>query len=89
MIREASIPCLPGKFKKSKIKLDNLSREGFRPIDIRRFRSIDIPGKKVKVLTPAPEGSYSLTDNDGSYTLQIIDANAFWSVSNYLVIQAD
>ena len=88
-LQESGILSKGNLFKKSKIKLDNLSREGFRPIDIRRFRSIDIPGKKVKVLTPAPEGSYSLTDNGGSYTLQIIDANAFWSVSNYLVIQAD
>ncbi|MBQ2553651.1 MAG: hypothetical protein II562_00940 [Prevotella sp.] len=88
-LQESGILSKGNLFKKSKIKLDNLSREGFRPIDIRRFKSIDIPGKKVKVLTPAPEGSYSLTDNGGSYTLQIIDANAFWSVSNYLVIQAD
>lgn len=76
-------------FKKSKANLSNLPVERFNPIDIRKFRQIHIEGKKVKLLSPAPAGSYTLAENGKGYTLSVVDATAFWSISNYLVIQAD
>ena len=76
-------------FKKSKANLSNLPTERFNPVDIRKFRQIHIEGKKVKLLSPAPAGSYTLAEDGNGYTLSVIDATAFWSISNYLVIQAD
>lgn len=76
-------------FKKSKANLSNISKEGFKKVDIRQFSGTTINGKKVALITPAPANSYTLTDNDGSWTLTITNPSAFWSVSNYLVIRAD
>ena len=76
-------------FKKSKANLSGISKEGFKKIDIRHYGGTTIQGKKVQIITPAPANSYSLTDNDGTWTLTITNPTAFWSVSNFLVIRAD
>lgn len=60
----------------------------FTKADMREVTSIATHAKKAKVLTVHPEGSYSLVrDANKMYTLNILDAEAFWSVSRYLVIQ--
>jgi hypothetical protein len=43
--------------------------------------------KHAKLLTVHPAGSYEFTkDESKQLTLSIIDAEAFWSVSRYMVI---
>ena len=76
-------------FKKSKANLSGISKEGFKKIDIRHYGGTTIKGKKVQIITPAPANSYSLTENEGTWTLTITNPTAFWSVSNFLVIRAD
>lgn len=76
-------------FKKRKVNLGNIPTEKFKTVDIRNFSQIKISSRKAKLLSPAPSGSYSLEKDGNSYTLTIHDASAFWSVSNYLVIQTD
>lgn len=76
-------------FKKGKVDMGNIPQDRFHPVDIRKFRSLDLPGKKVKLISPAPDGSYEFVEGDNGYTLKILDPNLFWSVSNYLVVQCD
>lgn len=76
-------------FKKSKTNLGNISNSAFTPVDIRQFQSLHVNAKKAKLLSPAPVNSYSFEKDRGGWTLTITDATAFWSVSNYLVIQTN
>lgn len=77
-----------GLFSKAKLQASDFDKSKFKKVDIRNYSSVKINGKKVKVLTPSPADSYTITDNgDGTSTLAITNAKAFWGVSNYLVIQ--
>lgn len=76
-------------FKKSKANLGNVSTDGFTAVDIRNFQTLNINAKKAKLLSPAPAGSYTLEKEGNGWRLVINDASAFWSVSNFLVIQTD
>lgn len=78
-----------GFLKKSKVNHNNLSPNNCVRVDIRHFREISIPSKSPKILSQMPSSSYKLVKGDGGTTLQILDANSFWSVSNFLIIQAD
>lgn len=76
-------------FKKSKTNLSNLPTGIFKKVDIRNFTQLTIQGKNVTLVSPAPSSSYSLIREGTGYRLSINDPTTFWSVSNYLVIQAD
>lgn len=76
-------------FKKSKANLSNVSTDGFTAVDIRKFQTLNINANKAKLISPAPVGSYTLEKEGSGWTLVIRDASAFWSVSNFLVIQTD
>jgi hypothetical protein len=48
---------------------------------------IDIISKKVKVVTNHPSESYKIEGENGSVEkLVILDSDAFWSASKYLVM---
>lgn len=67
-----------------------LDRSKFAKVDIRKFTSFSFEAKKPKILTSMPQSSYSLaTDGNGNFLLTITNPTAFWSVSNYLVIQTN
>ncbi len=74
-------------FKKSKLDLSTVDATKFRKIDIRETTVINIPGSKPKILTQAPTNSYNIKSSDNGSVLTIVDANSFWSVNNFLVIQ--
>lgn len=80
-----------GIIKKGKIMAQNaLDRTKFSKVDIRKLTEITFSAKRPKILTSMPGSSYEMTtDGRGSYTLTIKNPTAFWSVSNYLVIQTD
>ncbi len=79
-----------GFLKKKKVNYSAFSPATFQRVDIRHFTQVNINGKKPKLLTAVPAGSYSLRKaGDGQWLLSISDPTAFWSVSNYLVIQTD
>ena len=60
----------------------------FTPADMRTLNTIFLESKKVKVCTSHPNGSYELVkDNDGYYTLNILDPDKFWSLSRFLVVE--
>jgi hypothetical protein len=50
---------------------------------------VPLYAKKARILTTHPKNSYSLEKVDGQYVIEILDKKAFWSVSNYLVVEVD
>ena len=75
--------------KKGDVLKDNdFNKDYFTKIDIRNEKEIKLYSKRAEVLTNHPEGSYQLVkDNKGQLVMKITDAQTFWSVSRYLVIQ--
>lgn len=67
----------------NKLNSDNLPKEYFTRVDITQTQEITLAAKKAKLATAHPAGSYDLV---GGEKLVITDANAFWSVSKYLVV---
>ena len=60
----------------------------FTKADKRELSTIETHSKSAKLLTTHPEGSYKLERNsEKQYVLTITNADNFWSVSKYLIIQ--
>lgn len=60
----------------------------FTEIDVRDDKVFPLYAKHAKLLTAHPDGSYEFAkDDEKLLTFHIIDADAFWSVSRYMVIQ--
>lgn len=80
-----------GVVKKKKLLGDGaLDKSKFAKVDIRKFTEITFEAKRPRILTDIPPSSYTLTTSgNNSYTLRIKDPTAFWSISNYLVIQTN
>ena len=78
-----------GLFKKKKVDYSQIDLSQFQKVNIQTVSSISVPSK-VKILTPVPEGSYEIVkDGAGGNELHILNPQAFWSVSNFLIIQVD
>ncbi|MDR1005432.1 MAG: hypothetical protein LBL74_01015 [Bacteroidales bacterium] len=57
-------------------------------IDIRRYESISLPGKKINIITPQPESAYRLEgDKSKPTSLTITDPAKFWEKSRILIIE--
>jgi hypothetical protein len=78
-----------GIWKTAKL-LDDFNKEYFTKIDISITNEIELMSKKVKVVTNHPTSSYKVEGEDGSAEkLIILDVEAFWSSSKYLVMVVD
>ncbi len=75
--------------RKSRLMKGDFDRGFFITADKRNLRHIDLGKSRPKIHTNHPEGSYELSDSDGKTVLTVTDADRFWSLSNYLVIQTD
>lgn len=65
----------------------DFNKNYFTEIDTRDDSVFPLYAKHAKLLTVHPAGSYEFTkDESKQLTLSIIDAEAFWSVSRYMVI---
>lgn len=73
----------------SKVIKQDFNEGLFKKIDIRQFSKLNIPGKKVEIVSNHPAESYTLAGDKGNWVLQIKDYNAFWKSSKYLVVVAD
>ena len=70
------------------LKQGDFNRDYFTKIDIRQTKLVKTYSKNVRLLTTHPSDSYKLEkDVKGLYELQITNAQKFWSVSRYLVMQ--
>ena len=78
-----------GFLRKAKLLKGNFDQTFFVTADKRQLRIINLHSKKAKVLTNQPEGSYQIVEQNGQKVLQIVNPDAFWSLSNYLVVQID
>ena len=79
-----------GFLKKTKVNYTNLQTSLFTKVDIRTMSEIPINSSNVKVMSPMPVSSYTIVrEDDGRTILRILDPSSFWSVSNYLIIQAN
>lgn len=73
-----------------KVLSNEFEQKYFNAIDIRTTQTIKTDHKKAEILTPHPQGSYELkTESDETLTLVITNAEKFWSISKYLVIQVN
>ncbi len=75
-----------GMGKSTKVT-DNFDKTYFTKVDVSSTTEIPAAGKKVKLLSNHPSGSYKM---EGSLSktdkISITDANEFWSNSRYLVV---
>lgn len=69
-----------------KLNTANLPADAFQRIDVVRTTEIPLGAKKAKLVTSHPDGSYRL---EGGNKLVVTDANAFWSISKYLVVEVE
>ena len=76
-----------GLFQPSEISKQGFDKSQFMQGNRRELNVIPLHTKKAKIMTNHPESSYQLVEGDeGSLSIQILDKNAFWSMSNYLVV---
>lgn len=76
-----------GFLKKTKVNYNAIKDGQFMRVDIRQFTEIPIQSSDPKILTQMPASSYRIAKSGKTSTLYITDPTAFWSVSNYLIIQ--
>lgn len=77
-----------GFLKKKKVNLNAIQQDQFMRIDIRYFKEISLNSGNPKILTQMPSSSYRITKTGKNQSiLYISDPTAFWSISNYLIIQ--
>lgn len=87
-LRENNILTGGGLFSKTEVLKGDFNKDYFTKADVRTLKSIFLESKKVKVCTSHPEDSYELVkDEEGFYTLNILDADKFWRTSRYLVVE--
>ena len=86
-LQEAGVLSGGGFLSKKKLNVSNFANAGFVKVDIRSYVEVDIPSKKIEILTAMPSSSYTITSDGNTSKLLITNPNVFWSVSNYLVIQ--
>ena len=76
-----------GLFQTSEISKQGFDKSQFTQGNKRELELIPLNTKKYKIMTNHPESSYQVEDTeDGNKVLRIIDKEAFWSISNYLVV---
>lgn len=87
-LRENNIFTGGGLFSKTQVLKEDFNRDVFTKADMRKLGSIFLESKKVKVCTNHPADSYELVqDAEGFYTLNILNADNFWSLTRYLVVE--
>lgn len=76
--------------KVAKLNTQGMNLEYFKQVDVTQMLEVPVNAKKAKLITSHPAGSFKMDAVEGkTEKLAITDPNAFWSVSKYLVIQAD
>ena len=84
---EKGIVSKGGLFQASAINKEGFDKSQFVQSDKRELVNIPLNTKRPKIMTTHPESSYQLTETEeGNVVLQILDKDAFWSMSNYLVV---
>ena len=87
VLKEKGIVTKGGLFQAAELSKQGFDKSQFVQSDKRELASVPLNTRKASVVSNHPEGSYELVENEeGALVLNIIDKDAFWSVSNYLVV---
>ncbi|MBQ0056400.1 MAG: hypothetical protein KBT20_01980 [Bacteroidales bacterium] len=79
-----------GVFNKARLTTKGFDTSSFTEVDKRQIDEIELGSKGARLLSSAPESSYELVKGvDKKLTLRIIDKDAFWSLSKFLVVMID
>ena len=78
-----------GFLRKTKLMKGDFDQSFFTTADKRTLSRIALHSKKAEIMTNQPSGSYVINDDNGQKVLVITNPDAFWSLSNYLVIKID
>ena len=78
-----------GFLRKTKLMQEDFEQSYFTKADKRELNKLNLHSKKAKVMSNHPKDSYNLINEGGVKVLVIEDADKFWSLSNYLVVQID
>lgn len=72
----------------TKVLKGNFNANYFTQADKRTISIIPTGGKKVKIWSNMPAGSYQIVENaDGTQTIKITNPEKFWSLTPYLIVQ--
>ncbi len=75
-----------GLFSRTRAATD-INKNAMISADKRQLSVIPLNTKKATILTNHPESSYQLTKGDDNMlSLEIVNPDAFWNISNYLII---
>ena len=87
VLLEKGIISKGGAFQAKEISKQGFDKSQFTQGDKRELSIIPLETKKPKIMTNHPESSYQLNEDEQGYkVLQILDKEAFWSMSSYLVV---
>ena len=87
VLKEKGILSKGGLFSARELSRQGFDQSQFVQGNKREVSIIPLNTKKYKIMTTHPESSYTVTEGEGgNKVLEIIDKEAFWSMSNYLVI---
>jgi len=87
-LKDAGIVASNGLFQPKSVLAGNFNKSVFTSADRRELTTIPTQAKKVKLISSHPKDSYSLdVKEDKNVTITIKNADKFWSVSKYLVVQ--
>lgn len=88
-LKEQKIVSSDGLFSAQKVLQSDFNKNYFVRIDARKTKSLPLYSTRAKILTSHPKSSYTLEKESGNFVLLILDTDAFWSVSKYLVIEVE
>ncbi|WP_066628145.1 Cbp1 family collagen-binding glycoprotein adhesin [Labilibacter marinus] len=75
---------------KVKVLSKDFNEDYFTKIDTREVENIPLFRSKVKLLTNHPEGSFEfVAGEEDTKSINILDKEAFWSISKFMVIQVN
>lgn len=87
LLKDKGIITKGGLFQPSMLSKQGFDKSQFVQGDKRELTSIPLNTKRATIISNHPENSYELVENEvGALVLNINDKDAFWSVSNYLVV---
>ena len=85
-LQEAGLANKGGLFSKNSAT-GEINKTVMTAVSKKDLRVIPLNSRKYTILTNHPESSYQMTkDDDKMYSLEIVDPDAFWTISNYLII---
>ena len=86
ILKEHGLVTKNGVFSKESVSM-TLNKDLMHTADRRELSIIPLNTKKAIIMTNHPESSYQITKaDDGMLSLVIVDKEAFWNISNYLII---